>query len=90
MLRASFAELSLRAEEQSRFNDSSRRMYCDQKSMMWRNRLDFYLPSSAADPIPLPEPKPRAVRKHFVVSPVGSRDVAWAEWPYIGRFEHFL
>jgi hypothetical protein len=28
--------------------------------------------------------------KHFVVPPIGSRDVAWAEWPNIRRFEHFL
>jgi hypothetical protein len=28
-------------DEQSGFNDSTRRMHRDQKSMMWRNRLDF-------------------------------------------------
>jgi hypothetical protein len=28
---------------QSGFNDSSRRMQCDHKSMMWRKRLDFRL-----------------------------------------------
>ncbi len=24
------------------------------------------------------------------MSAIRSRDVAWAEWPYIRRFEHFL
>src|ERR1017187_2473873 len=45
---------------------------------------------TATDAIPLPEPKPRAVREHFVVPSVGSRDVACAERPNIRRFEHFL
>ena len=40
--------------------------------------------------IPLPKPKPRAVREHFVVPSIGSRDVACAEWPNVRRFEHFL
>jgi hypothetical protein len=30
-----------RAHEQSGFDDSIRRMQCDQKSMGWRRRLDF-------------------------------------------------
>jgi hypothetical protein len=34
-----------RASEQSGFKDSVWRMQCDHKSMMWRNRLDFCLPS---------------------------------------------
>jgi hypothetical protein len=38
----------------------------------------------------LPEPKPRAVREHFIVPAIGGRDVACAEWPNIRRFEHFL
>jgi hypothetical protein len=45
---------------------------------------------STADPIPLPKLKPRAVREHFIVPAIGSRDVACTEWPYIRRFEHFL
>jgi hypothetical protein len=45
---------------------------------------------SATDAITLPNPEPRALREHFVVPSIGSRDVAWAEWPYIGRVEHFL
>jgi hypothetical protein len=45
---------------------------------------------SATDAIPLPEPKPRAVGEHFIVPSICSRNVAWAEWPYIRRFEHFL
>jgi|ERR1035438_1286172 hypothetical protein len=57
--------------------------------------LDFAEPEcrrlgSTADPIPLPKLKPRAVREHFIVPAIGSRDVACAEWPYIRRFEHFL
>ena len=36
------------------------------------------------------QPKPRALREHFVVPSIGSRDVACAEWPNIRRFEHFL
>jgi hypothetical protein len=38
----------------------------------------------------LPQPKPRAVREHFVMSAIGSRDVGCAEWPNIRRFEHLL
>jgi hypothetical protein len=38
----------------------------------------------------LPNSEPRALREHFVVPSIGSRDVAWAEWPNIRRFEHFL
>ncbi|HEY4843565.1 MAG TPA: hypothetical protein VIH78_16470 [Terriglobales bacterium] len=30
------------------------------------------------------------MRQHFVVSSIGSRDVAGADWPNIRRFEHFL
>jgi hypothetical protein len=46
--------------------------------------------TSAANSELLPQPKPRAMREHFVVSSIGSRDVACAEWPDIRRFEHFL
>jgi hypothetical protein len=28
--------------------------------------------------------------KHFIVPSIGSREIAWAEWPNIRRFEHFL
>ncbi len=45
---------------------------------------------SAADAISLPKAKPRAMREHFVVPSIRSRKVAWAEWPNILRFEHFL
>jgi len=38
----------------------------------------------------LPQPEPRAMREHFIVPSIGSRDVACAEWPNIRRFEHFL
>jgi len=30
------------------------------------------------------------MREHLIVPSIGSRDVAWAERPYIRRFEHFL
>jgi hypothetical protein len=46
--------------------------------------------TSAANPEMLPQPKPRAVREHLVVSPIRSREVACAERPNIRRFEHFL
>jgi hypothetical protein len=46
--------------------------------------------TSAAKPITLPKAKPRAMREHFVVPSIGSRDVACAEWPNIRRFEHIL
>jgi hypothetical protein len=45
---------------------------------------------STTDPIPLPYPKPRAVREHLVVPSIGSRDVACAERSNVRRFEHFL
>jgi hypothetical protein len=45
--------------------------------------------ASAANSELLPQPKPRAMREHFVVPSIGSRDVACAEWPNIRRFEHF-
>jgi hypothetical protein len=46
--------------------------------------------TSAANSILLPKPEPRAMREHFVMPSIGSRDVACAEWPDIRRFEHFL
>jgi hypothetical protein len=46
--------------------------------------------TSAANPEMLPKAKPRAVREHFIVSSIGGRDVACAEWPNIRGFEHFL
>src|SRR5438445_13322584 len=45
---------------------------------------------SATDAKMLPQPEPRAMREHFVMPSIGSRDVACAEWPNIRRFEHFL
>jgi hypothetical protein len=64
-------------------------------STLPRSAVDFaqskhWRLSSATDAIPLPNPKPRAMREHFVVPSIGSREVAWAEWPNIRRFEHFL
>jgi hypothetical protein len=46
--------------------------------------------SSAANPVPLPQPKPRAMREHFVMPSISGRQVTCAEWPNIRRFEHFL
>jgi hypothetical protein len=46
--------------------------------------------TSATNPVLLPKTKPWAMREHFVVPSIGSRDVACAEWPDIRRFEHFL
>jgi hypothetical protein len=46
--------------------------------------------TSAANSELLPQPKPRAMREHFVVPAIRSRDVASADWPDIRRFEHFL
>jgi hypothetical protein len=45
---------------------------------------------SATETIPSPKLKPRAMCEHFVVPAIVSHDVAWAEWPNIRRFEHFL
>jgi hypothetical protein len=30
------------------------------------------------------------MREHFIVPPIGSRDVVCAEWPYVRSLEHFL
>ena len=38
----------------------------------------------------LPQPEPRATGEHLVVLSICSRDVAWAEWSNVRRFEHFL
>jgi hypothetical protein len=46
--------------------------------------------TSAANSVLLPQSEPRAMREHFVMPSIGSRDVACAEWPDIRRFEHFL
>jgi hypothetical protein len=64
-------------------------------SRVGRLAADFAQPElrrfgSTADAILLPQPKPRAVREHFVVPPIRSREIAGAEWPNIRRFEHFL
>lgn len=47
-------------------------------------------PRSAADAKLLPQPEPRAVRQHFIVPSICSRDVACAEWSNVRRFEHLL
>ena len=46
--------------------------------------------TSATNPEVLPKTKPRAMREHFVVPSIGSRDVACAQRPNVRRFEHFL
>jgi hypothetical protein len=28
--------------------------------------------------------------EHFAVPSIRSREIAWAEWPYVWRFEHLL
>ncbi len=45
---------------------------------------------SATDAIPLPQPKPRAVREHFVVPSIRSRKVGWAKRSSVGRGEDAL
>jgi hypothetical protein len=45
---------------------------------------------SAAHAVPLPQPKPRAVREHLIVPSIGGRDVACAAWPNVRGFEHFF
>src|ERR1039457_2019966 len=57
--------------------------------------LDFAKPEGrrlcpATEARPSPKTKPRAIRQHFIVSSIGSRDVACAQWPDIWRFENFL
>jgi len=46
--------------------------------------------TSAANSVPLPKPKPRAMRELVVVPSIRRRDVACAEWSNIRCFEHFL
>jgi hypothetical protein len=48
-----------RASEHSGFKDSMWRMQCDHKSMMWRKRLDFCLPSGVHQRQPLQLPRSR-------------------------------
>jgi hypothetical protein len=45
---------------------------------------------SAANPEPLPQPKPWAMREHFVVPSIRSRKVAGAQRSNVRSFEHFL
>jgi hypothetical protein len=46
--------------------------------------------TSAANPVLLPKPKPWAMREHFVVPSIRSREVARTQGSNIRRFEHFL
>jgi hypothetical protein len=46
--------------------------------------------SATTNSVVLPDAKPRALRQLFVVSSIGSRNVACAEGPNIRCFEHFL
>lgn len=45
---------------------------------------------SAADAVPMPQAKPRAVREHLVVPSICSGDVACAEWSGVGNSEDAL
>ena len=46
--------------------------------------------TSAANPQVLPQPKPRAVREHFVVPSIRGRDGACAQRSRVGHREHSL
>jgi hypothetical protein len=46
--------------------------------------------TSAADPKILPQPKPRAMREHFVVPSIRSRHGARAQWPNVWHRESAL
>ena len=46
--------------------------------------------ASTANPILLPKPKPRAMREHFVVPPIRSREVACAQRSRVGHREDAL
>jgi hypothetical protein len=46
--------------------------------------------SLAANPELLPQPKPRAMREHFVVPPIRRREVARPQRSDVRSFEHFL
>ena len=46
--------------------------------------------TSAANPEMLPQPKPRAMREHFVVPSIRSREIARPQRPNIRCLEHFL
>ena len=45
---------------------------------------------SAANAVPLPKPKPRAVCEHFIVPSIQSRDVACTQRPDIRCLKHFF
>jgi hypothetical protein len=45
---------------------------------------------AATNSVPLPKPKPRAMREHLVMLSIGSSDVACCQWPNVRRLEHFL
>ena len=46
--------------------------------------------ASATNPEVLPKTKPRAMREHFVMPSIGSRDVACAEWSGSGTAKNAL
>ena len=60
------------------------------KAALALNPKPAFCITSAANSVLLPQSEPRAMREHFVMPSIGSRDVACAEWPDIRRFEHFL
>ena len=47
-------------------------------------------PRATTDAIPLPQPKPRAMREHFVVSSIRRREVARAQRPRVWLREDSL
>ena len=62
----------------------------DRNASLTLNPKPTFWFTSAAHSELLPQPKPRAMREHFVVPSIGSSKVACAEWPNIRPFEHFL
>lgn len=46
-------------------------------------QLECWGIGSTIDAIPLPQRKPWAMREHFIVPPIRSREAARAEWPNI-------
>jgi Protein of unknown function (DUF3592) len=53
-------------------------------------QLEHWSLRSATNAVALPQPKPRASGQHLIMSPICSRDVAWAEGPNIRSFEHLF
>jgi len=62
----------------------------DGKAALALNPMPAFGFTSAANPVPLPKTKPRAVRKHFVVLSIGSREVARAQRSSVRHCEDAL